>query len=218
MRIRIKFTKNDTVKYLGHLDIMRSFQKCFNRAGIKMTYSEGFNPHQKMNFAQPLGVGISSVGEYLDAEIADGQNASFMREKLNSVTGSGFDIISVKMLKEDARKAMAAVKAVSYDIICPYIRDLDVFGYIDRANILIEKTTKTGIYTVDLKDILIGLTKQDDKLHMILDCEKDSLKPELIFRDMMEYFKYNCDRDDMSIVRTEIYADGLVPLIDFQTI
>ena len=59
MKIRIKFAKIGPVKYVGHLDMLRYFQKLMRRAGIDITYSEGFNPHQKMSFAAPLGVGVA---------------------------------------------------------------------------------------------------------------------------------------------------------------
>ena len=86
MRVRIRFEKKQPVRYLGHLDIMRFFQRTLNRAGVKMEYSGGFNPHQKMSFAQPLGVGILSEGEYLDAEIAPGQDLNQILENLNRVS------------------------------------------------------------------------------------------------------------------------------------
>ena len=66
MRIRIKFTKQGVIKFIGHLDLMRFFQKAVRRAGIDIAYSGGFNPHQLMSFASPLGVGLTSNGEYLD--------------------------------------------------------------------------------------------------------------------------------------------------------
>ena len=106
MKVRIKFTKEVSVKYLGHLDIMRFFQRCCNRAGVKMVYSEGFNPQQKMSFAMPLGLGIESRGEYLDCEIADGQDLEDVKERMNRVSGDGFHIISVRELKENATKIL----------------------------------------------------------------------------------------------------------------
>ena len=57
MKIRIKFSKYGTMKYIGHLDMMRFFQKAIRRAGIDVKYSEGFSPHQIMSFAAPLGAG-----------------------------------------------------------------------------------------------------------------------------------------------------------------
>ena len=66
MKVRIKFAKSGVMKFVGHLDMMRYFQKAMRRADIDIKYSEGFSPHQIMSFAAPLGVGITSDGEYLD--------------------------------------------------------------------------------------------------------------------------------------------------------
>ena len=69
MRIRIKFSKNGSLKYIGHLDVMRFFQKVIRRAEIDIAYSEGFSPHMQMSFAQPLGIGVTSDGEYFDMDM-----------------------------------------------------------------------------------------------------------------------------------------------------
>ena len=69
MKIRIKFRKWGVMKFIGHLDMMRYFQKAVRRANIDIRYSEGYSPHQIMSFAAPLGVGITSDGEYLDIEV-----------------------------------------------------------------------------------------------------------------------------------------------------
>ena len=57
MKIRIKFRKYGTMKFIGHLDVMRYFQKAIRRSEVNIRYSEGFSPHQIMSFAAPLGVG-----------------------------------------------------------------------------------------------------------------------------------------------------------------
>ena len=69
MKIRIKFTKTGHLRFIGHLDVMRYFQKLMRRANVDIRYSEGFSPHQIMSFAQPLGVGDTSEGEYVDIEV-----------------------------------------------------------------------------------------------------------------------------------------------------
>ena len=71
MRARIKFSKTGNMKYVGHLDLMRFFQRAMRRADIPIKYSEGFSPHQIMSFAAPLGIGLESVGEYVDITIDD---------------------------------------------------------------------------------------------------------------------------------------------------
>ena len=76
MKVRIKFSKNGPLKFIGHLDVMRYFQKAIRRSSIPIAYSEGFNPHQIMSFASPLSVGHTSQGEYMDIEVT-----SFLGEK-----------------------------------------------------------------------------------------------------------------------------------------
>ena len=71
MKLRVKFTKHGIVRYIGHLDMQRYFQRVNRRAGIKVVYSEGFSPHQKMSFAMPLSVGYESDSEYFYMEFSE---------------------------------------------------------------------------------------------------------------------------------------------------
>ena len=89
MRIRIKFRKNGVMRFVGHLDIMRYFQKAMRRADIDIAYSEGFSPHQIMSFAAPLGVGITSDGEYLDIEVKSTDSTEVSLRALNAVMADG---------------------------------------------------------------------------------------------------------------------------------
>ncbi|MDY5775166.1 MAG: TIGR03936 family radical SAM-associated protein, partial [Lachnospiraceae bacterium] len=83
MKIRIRFGKQGALKFIGHLDMMRYFQKALRRAEVDMKYSEGFNPHMIMSFAAPLGVGITSEGEYFDIEVLSTQDSKTALKKLN---------------------------------------------------------------------------------------------------------------------------------------
>ena len=65
LNIRIKFQKSGAMKFIGHLDMMRYFQKAIRRAGIDIAYTGGYSPHQVMSFAAPLGVGIPATGSIL---------------------------------------------------------------------------------------------------------------------------------------------------------
>ena len=71
MKVRIKFSKEGPVKFVGHLDTMRYFQKAIRRANLPVAFSGGYSPHMIMSFAQPLGVGVTSDGEYFDIEITE---------------------------------------------------------------------------------------------------------------------------------------------------
>ena len=66
------------MKFIGHLDVMRYFQKAIRSSGFDVSYSQGFNPHQLISFAAPLGVGLTSDGEYMDMQV----ESSFSLQRL----------------------------------------------------------------------------------------------------------------------------------------
>ena len=68
MKARIKFRKYGVLRFIGHLDVMRYFQKVMRRADIPIAFTGGYSPHDHV-FASPLGIGLESDGEYLDIEL-----------------------------------------------------------------------------------------------------------------------------------------------------
>lgn len=157
MKIRIKFAKYGTMKFIGHLDMMRFFQKAVRRADIDVKYSEGFSPHQIMSFAAPLGVGIESCGEYMDLEVLSMSNVEEMKDELNRVMVEGVRVLSVNVLPDQAKNAMASVAAASYQI---HLKE-GAFGISDLAGAVADfwgqdrichtKKTKKNVLEVDLK-------------------------------------------------------------------
>ena len=95
MKIRIKFAKEGAMKFIGHLDIMRYFQRAIRRAGIDVAYSEGFSPHMIMSFANPLGVGLTSEAEYFDLVIHTAYPSQELIDRLNAVMVEGMRVLNV---------------------------------------------------------------------------------------------------------------------------
>ena len=85
MKVRyvIKFTKGADIKFIGHLDLMRTIQRIIKRSGLPVEYSKGFNPHMALSIAQPLSVGVYSDGEYLDLVLTESLGVGEVIEKLN---------------------------------------------------------------------------------------------------------------------------------------
>ena len=116
MKIRIKFSKQGNMRFIGHLDIMRYFQKAMRRADVDIRYSEGFSPHQIMSFAAPLGVGLTGSGEYLDIEVLSTESSGRMVERLNVQMAEGMEVLSFKRLPDSAGNAMSLVAACDYTV------------------------------------------------------------------------------------------------------
>ena len=70
MKVRMKMTKTGPIRYVGHLDFMRFFQKALRRSGILTAFSRGYSTHMIIPFASPLGVGLESVADYVDVDLA----------------------------------------------------------------------------------------------------------------------------------------------------
>lgn len=171
MKVRIKFQKFGSMKFIGHLDVMRFFQKAFRRGNVDNEYSQGFSPHQIMSFAAPLGVGLTSDAEYLDVQLHSSESAEIMMERMNQVMSEGFRVIGWHFLKEreenqKAITAMSLVAAADYLVslkdgylISDNIQTQSQFQkefekFLSQAEIVINKKTKTSEKPVDIKPMI----------------------------------------------------------------
>ena len=172
MKVRIKFTKHGAMKFIGHLDIMRYFQKAMRRADVDIKYSEGFSPHQVMSFAAPLGVGLTSNGEYMDIEVNSMKDSKTMVRQLNEVMVEGIEVLSCRRLEDTAKNAMSMVAAADYTVrFRDRARpdDMDAFfeeliSFYGRESIVITKKTKRGEREVDLKPLIYDLHREGDAI------------------------------------------------------
>ena len=88
------------MKFIGHLDMMRFFQKVLRRAEIDIAFTEGFSPHMVMSFALPLGVGMTSDSEYVDIEIKTPISTREALERLNSVMVEGVQVTGFRQIED----------------------------------------------------------------------------------------------------------------------
>lgn len=215
MKIRIQFSKHGVMKFIGHLDIMRYFQKAIRRAGLDIAYSGGFSPHQIMSFAAPLGVGLESDGEYLDIEVNSHEGAAQMKDALNREMAEGIEILSVRILPEQAKNAMASVAAAGYTVRfrCGYEPDFDwkeaLKEFYQKNEIPFTKTTKKSELTLDLKPAIYELSLQEDTVYMLVNASSSgNIKPSMV----MEAFYLANGREllpfALEITRTDTYMNA----------
>jgi radical SAM-linked protein len=163
MKARIKFQKYGSMKFVGHLDVMRYFQKVFRRANIDNEYSKGFSPHQIMSFAAPLGVGLTSDGEYLDVQLLSADTPEAMIDRINASMTEGFRIIGYRPLldTEPNTKMVTAMALVSSADYLVSLKD----GYEISADINSKKSfAETFTRFMQSEEIVIGKkTKKSEK-------------------------------------------------------
>jgi radical SAM-linked protein len=84
LKIRIKFSKTGSLKFISHLDLQRTMQSSFLRSKLPIYFSEGFSPHPKVVFTPPLSVGVSSLTEFVDVKMVAEVSTEEIMEKLNA--------------------------------------------------------------------------------------------------------------------------------------
>ena len=187
MRVRVRFSKQGMMKFVGHLDIVRYFQKVDRRAGIDVAYSEGFSPHQKMSFAAPLSVGLLSRGEYFDMELNSATTSKEMIELLNSQNVDGIEILSFKKLGDTDKNCMSIVAAADYLIYTDLIHEHDLQRYMNQSEIMILKKTKKSEKMVDIRPMIYEMKRIPDGIFLkVAQGSAQNLKPELVMNSLFE--------------------------------
>lgn len=214
------------MKFVGHLDMMRYFQKAMRRANIKIRYSEGFSPHQIMSFAAPLGVGITSNGEYLDIE-ANEDDLKSMTDRLNQVMVEGIEVLSCRKLQDSSKNAMSIVCAADYTLEFRegyQPKDLDEFfekltDFYGQEQIVITKKAKKGQKEMDLKPLIYQLRRNGDGIFMQVSTgSTDNIKPELVMEAFYQAKQWEYPRFTFQIQREEVYgqdSEEMIPLEEF---
>ena len=163
MKIRLKFSKEGEMKFIGHLDMVRYFQKAFRRCGIDIAYSQGFSPHQQISFAAPLGVGLTSRGEYMDIFVNSTMDSKTMLELINKEMVEGVRVLSYRRIDDETKNsnAMSIIAAADYEITFREGRrpDLDLETalmefYKQPQTTVVVKKTKKSEKEVDIRPLI----------------------------------------------------------------
>lgn len=116
-RVRIRFRKEHDLRWLGHRDLVRAWERAFRRAGVEVNRSEGFHPRPRLMFPSALGLGIAGLNEPLEAELAAVWPAEALQAALAPQLPPGLSIVSVGPLPPGARKAR--VQSATYELALP---------------------------------------------------------------------------------------------------
>lgn len=214
MKVRIKFSKKGAVRYIGHLDVMRYFQKAMRRSEIDIAYTTGFSPHQIMTFAAPLGVGLESNGEYMDVVLNTMTSSKDVVERLNAVGCEGIRVLSAKVLPDDAKNAMSTVAAAKYTVLfregrMPEINLVKaVENFMAQTNVLISKETKKNTLEIDLKPGIFDLQAVEGGLSMMVDASSSgNIKPSMVVNALVEHAGATLVKNAFTVTREETYMN-----------
>lgn len=222
MRVRIKFTKNGALKFIGHLDVMRFFQKVLRRAGIDVAYSEGFSPHMLMSFAQPLGVCVTSEGEYFDLDLKSAMPSKTMLALINEQMPPEMSVTEIVKIPEDkANKCMTLVAAADYVI---RFKEEKLFqeqkknleDFFAQKEIVVLKKTKRSEQMMDIRPLIYEAEIGEESISLKLSSGSvNNVKPRLLMDAFCEWAKLDPAAFGIEVHRKELYArveEEFIPL------
>ena len=193
-KLRLLFIKEAQAAYISHLDLLRTFQRCFPRTELDIKHSQGFHPHPIISIVLPLPVGQSSDCELLDFEVTQTTDGSGIAEKLNTGMPSGLRVLDCYEAKRPVRE-LALLRAdleLDYDngVATDAVEKLtELFG---REELIIQKRTKRK----EMADVDIAPMIHSVELHaaegkicgtVVVQAQNPGLNPQLLERAIANY-------------------------------
>lgn len=221
-RFVIKFSKDGYIKYISHLDLLRVFKRTFKVCDIKLKYSQGFNPHPKMGFAQPLSLGYSSTSEYLEIDTDDDKKPEEIKFLLRNNLPEGIEVNEIFPMKDDIKSLAAATIACSYRIIFPVKMSENEAGklvsdYLAKEAIFAEKRMKKSkrYELVEIRKMIREMDFETGENDFTLICKLDSgsqsnLSPELVIKSFIELSGLDIPRHEIEVERTCIFFSDCI--------
>lgn len=164
----IIFEKGESVRWLGHLDILRTFERAIRRAGLPIAFSNGFNPRERLAFASALSTGITGQAERATLELTQPLSEAELAPLLNSALPPGIRIVGCEPLTDlQAKEALNGFDAAEYVVVCacpeetrPEAVEAALDALLARPEIVVQREKEGRIKTINIRPNLHGLTLQ----------------------------------------------------------
>ena len=177
MRIRVKFSKTEPMRFTSHLDLYRAWERLLRRAGVQLVFSQGYNPRPKLQLAAPLPLGITSRAEIIDFWLMVGpDDLGMMTSELINSQPPGIEIISVEYVDPSAPPLQKKVAAAQYEItLLDQIPQIDqtIDSILNSETLIRQRRGKT----YDLRPLILDLmvkNKGSELIQMRLNAQEGS--------------------------------------------
>jgi len=178
-RYRMLYTKEGPARYISHLDLLRAFDRASRRAGLPMAFTQGFNPHPKIAFAAPLGVGTAGEAEFADLELTGDVPAESVASVLSGAMPEGLRLIEVRPVPDQFPALMALVERATYRAEAKLNRpvsteemDSAIAAFLSMPEILVQRKNKAGEKKkVDIRPGIFAMSGRLDDDIMIIEAE-----------------------------------------------
>ena len=193
-KLRLLFVKESQASYISHLDLMRTFQRCFPRTELEIKHTQGYHPHPFISIVLPLPVGQSSDCELLDFEVTQASDGSGIAEKLNTGMPTGIRVLDCYEAKRPIREldSLQADVTLEYDAGVPEGAVEQLRELLAQGTLVIQKRTKRKeLADVDIAPMIRKADVTADDHNVFIDltvqAQNPGLNPQLIEKAIVAY-------------------------------
>lgn len=158
-RVRVMWSKDDSVRYVGHLATMRVFERAIRRAELPVAFSQGFHQRPKLSFGPPLTLGYSSRGEFLDIQL-DTPFQETMIARLNEVLPEGFRVLQGKPVFGKASSVSSLINTACYEVILPSgtgISAEKAVAVLGQSSIIVRRSKNDETNEIDVRNSILNI-------------------------------------------------------------
>lgn len=159
-RLRIRYAKRGRARFTSHRDFGRAFERALRRAGVPMAYSSGFSPHPRISYANASPTGAASEAEYLEIGLAEVCDPAAVQRALDAALPPGLDVVEVVTAPPGALAEALTGSRWTVDVVGveEAVLQVAVARLLAAERALVERLTKNGVRTFDVRAALVALT------------------------------------------------------------
>lgn len=207
---RLCFTRTGPAVWLGHLDMMRTFERSVRRAGLPVQWSQGFNPRPHLVFALPISVGMITEGDFLDLTLNETCTADEIMDRLNVALPEGLHVRSAEMVETATESLMSRVSLADYTLVAAGLAAATGCLREDQP-LVVGKHSKGRLIETDIRPLIVSWeTMGDDRLQVRVKAgSRQNLRPNLILDALVIYGNLDpAAAADAEIIRERLILEG----------
>ena len=193
-RYRLKVTKQGILRYFSHLDWQNTFQKAILRSGLKIAFTQGFNPTPKVSMGIALPLFLESDCELIDVELLNNISCEEFSKTLSKYLPQGCGIKEIKQIQKQEKAIDQTAQWAEYKISLIKDDDCNLKSFVyncdmvlSRDEILLTKKNKKGLLkTSNIKSSIKSYRIEDDTLYMVLKTGQNSDIPAVRADDIVK--------------------------------
>lgn len=162
-RLRLRFCKGERLKYISHLDLARTWERAFRRAGLPVAYSQGYNPRPRYQLAAALPVGVTGRSEYLDLWLTEVVGPDDLEARLKPCLPPSLEVLHVEETDLRGPALQSQTRAAEYRAVVRNQEPTEavasrVGSLLDARSLLRQRQHKGKLQTYDLRPFIQTVT------------------------------------------------------------